>query len=67
VRDVVARIASAAERPELIRWGEVPQRAGDPPVLEADVARLRDEVGWRPSISLDEGIGETVEWWKANT
>ena len=67
VRDVVARIASAAGRPELVRWGEVPQRAGDPPVLEADVARLRDEVGWRPSISLDEGIGETVEWWKANT
>jgi nucleoside-diphosphate-sugar epimerase len=35
-------------------------------LIEADVGRLRDEVGWRPAISLAEGIRETVEWWKAN-
>ena len=49
VRDVVSAIASAAGRPDLVQWGEVPQRPGDPPLLEADVARLRDEVGWKPS------------------
>jgi nucleoside-diphosphate-sugar epimerase len=66
VRDVVAEIANAAGRPELVRWGEVRTRPGDPPVIEADVARLRDEVGWRPSLTLEEGIRETVEWWKAS-
>ena len=66
VREVVSQIASAAGRPELVRWGEVPSRPGDPPLIEADVARLRDEVGWKPSLTLEEGIRETVEWWKAN-
>ena len=66
VREVVSEIAQAAGRPDLVRWGEVPQRPGDPPVIEAEVTRLRDEVGWRPSLTLAEGIRETVEWWKAN-
>ena len=65
VRDVVSLIGAAAGRPELVRFGEIPQRAGDPPLIEADVARLRDEVGWRPTVSLEEGIRETVEWWQA--
>jgi nucleoside-diphosphate-sugar epimerase len=64
VRDVVSLIARAAGRPDLVRWGEIPPRAADPPVLEADVARLRDEVGWSPGIPLEAGIRETVEWWK---
>ncbi len=66
VRDVVSQIAAAAGRPELVRWGEVRSRPGDPPLIEADMARLRDEVGWKPSLTLEEGIRETVEWWKAN-
>jgi nucleoside-diphosphate-sugar epimerase len=66
VREVVSEIAQAAGRPELVRWGEVPSRPGDPPLIEADVTRLRDEVGWRPSLTLEQGIRETVEWWKAN-
>ncbi len=66
VRQVVSLIAGAAGRPDLVRFGEIPQRPGDPPLIEADVARLRDEVGWRPAVSLEEGIRETVEWWKAN-
>ena len=66
VRDVVAAVADAAGRPDLVRWGELPQRPGDPPLLEADARRLLDEVGWRPGIALADGIRETVEWWKAS-
>jgi nucleoside-diphosphate-sugar epimerase len=66
VRDVVTLIGDAAGRPELVRFGEIPQRPGDPAVIEADVGRLRGEVEWRPAIPLAEGIRETVEWWKAN-
>jgi nucleoside-diphosphate-sugar epimerase len=48
----------------LIRLGAVPAPADEPPVLVADVGRLRDEVGWRPEYDLDRAIEETVEWWK---
>ena len=48
VRDLVALVAAAAGRPDLVRLGAVQQRAGEPDELVADVGRLRDEVGWRP-------------------
>ena len=66
VRDVVRAIATAAGRPDLVQWGALAQRPGDPPLLEADVRRLRNEVGWSPGIALEEGIARTVEWWKTN-
>jgi nucleoside-diphosphate-sugar epimerase len=66
IRDVVSLIAAAAGRPELVRFGELPTRPDEPPVVEADVRRLRNEVGWSPSLSLEQGIQQVVDWWKAN-
>ena len=33
-------------------------------MLLADVARLRDEVGWTPRLTLAEGLRGTVDWWR---
>jgi nucleoside-diphosphate-sugar epimerase len=66
VADVVGRIAAVVGRPELVELGALEAPGGDPPLLVADVRRLRDEVGWRPSRSLDEGLRDTVEWWRAS-
>jgi nucleoside-diphosphate-sugar epimerase len=39
--------------------------ADDPaPLVVADVSRLRGEVGFRPQFSLDQGLQQTVSWWK---
>lgn len=64
VADLVMAIAAAAGRPDLVRLGALPQRPGDPARLTADVRRLRDEVGWRPTVTLREGAAATVQWWK---
>jgi nucleoside-diphosphate-sugar epimerase len=64
IADVLALIARAAGRPELLRLGELPRRDGEPDVLVADVARLRDEVGFTPAIALEQGIAETVDAWR---
>ena len=29
----------------------------------ADVGRLRDEVGFTPAYSLQEGLQQTIAWW----
>jgi nucleoside-diphosphate-sugar epimerase len=52
-------------RPELIRRGSLPMRPGEPRRLVADIARLRDEVGYRPRIALADGLAATVRWWQA--
>ncbi|MEM1066051.1 MAG: dTDP-glucose 4,6-dehydratase [Pseudomonadota bacterium] len=31
-----------------------------------DPTRIRDELGWRPSVTLDEGLARTVDWYLAN-
>jgi nucleoside-diphosphate-sugar epimerase len=64
VRAVVDEVARAAGRPELVRFGALPQRAGEPPELVADVGRLRDEVRFRPRYDLGSGIKDTVNYWK---
>ena len=28
--------------------------------------RLRDELGWRPSVTVEQGLRRTVEWYLAN-
>jgi nucleoside-diphosphate-sugar epimerase len=63
VAEVIERIAQAIGRPELVRRGGLPDRP-EPPLLLADVARLRDEVGYRPRWSLAEGLADTVRWWE---
>jgi nucleoside-diphosphate-sugar epimerase len=61
VREVVDMLARAAGRPELPRPGALPDRAGDPPRLVADVTRLRQEVGLTPRIALYDGLAGTLE------
>lgn len=62
VRDVVDTLAGLAGRPDLLRLGALPSREGDPPLLVADVSRLRDEVGFAPRVGLVEGLEKTLEW-----
>lgn len=31
-----------------------------------DASKIRDELGWRPSVTLDEGLERTVDWYLAN-
>jgi nucleoside-diphosphate-sugar epimerase len=62
--DVITAIGAATGRPDLLDVGALAPRAGDPEELVADIARLRDEVGFVPAIGLDEGIERTVDWWR---
>ena len=65
VKRVVEILGAAAERPDLLEIGALPARLDDPQMIVADSTRLRKEVGYAPSISLDEGLTETLDWWKS--
>jgi nucleoside-diphosphate-sugar epimerase len=64
LKDLFGKIAEVTGRRDLLEVGALPAPADEPPVICADVTRLRDEVGWSPQYDLDRGIEDTVEWWK---
>lgn len=65
VRDLVEMIAARTGGRELLRFGAVPLSPNEPPLIVADVSRLRDELKWAPRVSLIERIDGTIEWWRA--
>lgn len=65
VKTLVEKIAGKLGRPELLELGALPDRAGEPIALYADVDRLRQEVGFRPLFDLDSGIEQTLSWVRA--
>jgi nucleoside-diphosphate-sugar epimerase len=64
VRELVEKVAAAADATELLRIGTLPDRPDDPPYIVADTTRLGREVGWRPARDLDAAVRETVAWWR---
>lgn len=44
----------------------VDDRPGHDRRYAIDAARIRDELGWRPSLGLDEGLERTVQWFLDN-
>jgi dTDP-glucose 4,6-dehydratase len=59
-----ARRPAGAPHERLIEF--VADRPGHDFRYAIDAAKIRTELGWRPSVTLDEGLALTVEWYLAN-
>jgi nucleoside-diphosphate-sugar epimerase len=65
IAEVLQRLAEDIGRPELLKLGARLAPPGEPPVLMPDIDRLAGEVSWGPRRPLDEGLKDTVRWWRA--
>lgn len=43
----------------------LPLQAGDVPDTEADVSALFETIGYRPRVSVEEGVARFVDWYRA--
>lgn len=34
--------------------------------IHLDCTKIKEAIGWEPTISLEEGLKETIEWWRDN-
>jgi nucleoside-diphosphate-sugar epimerase len=64
VRDIALKIGGLLNRVDLIKLGALPYSANEPMHLLADNTKLRS-TGWNSRTSLNDGLRETVEWWKS--
>lgn len=56
---LVAKHAGAPDAPE-----NYPARLGDVPRSALDATRAREVLGWEPTVSLDEGVARTVDYFR---
>jgi UDP-glucose 4-epimerase len=66
VKSIVERIRDLIDSNLPLGFGEVPYRPDQIMHLQADISRLREATGWSPQVSLEEGLGRTVEWFREN-
>lgn len=64
VREIGCKIGEIIGRPDLIKLGALPYSPNEPMNIVADNTKLRN-TGWKSRVSLDEGLRQTVEWWKS--
>ena len=64
VRQIATQIAEIIGRPELIKVGTQPYAPEDSPRIVADNRRLREQTDWKHRITLNEGLRQTIDWWK---
>lgn len=64
IRDIISTIARQLGGEHLIQLGALPTAENEPPLIVADTGRLAKEVGWRPRYDLNEGLEQTIRWWK---
>jgi nucleoside-diphosphate-sugar epimerase len=65
IADVARTVARLVGREDLLRVGAVP--GDDRTQVVADTARLREEVGFAPRWTLEDGLRDSVEWWRQRT
>lgn len=46
----------------VINW--LPMQAGDVTATFADIDHLSDEIGYRPKVSIEEGVARFVDWYR---
>jgi UDP-glucose 4-epimerase len=57
--------AAGAGRLEFVDWPPLAEQieTGD---FVADISRIRNELGWRPAVSIEEGLRRTVAFYRAH-
>ena len=64
IEDILKKILELAEKEISIEVDPDKIRPVDIPVIEADISKLHDHIGWIKSISFDETLKDTLLYWK---
>lgn len=66
IRALVQRIYELTGRKSCMEIGALPYRPNEIWRMYGDSSRARQLLGWRPGISFDAGLEETVAWYRDN-
>jgi len=64
IRDLVNKIAELTETRAQLEIGALPYRPTEIWRMYADSTRARKTLGWKPEVSLEDGLKRTIEWFR---
>ena len=64
IREIVQRTLAFVGVNVDAEFGALPERPMEPKRV-ADIAASMESIGWAPSTNLDDGLGQTVEWYRS--
>jgi UDP-glucose 4-epimerase len=64
IRDLVLRIVDLTHSRSRVEIGALPYRPNEIQRMRGDGTRARQVLGWRPRVSLQEGLRITIEWFR---
>ena len=67
IRHLLDLLLARARVPIAMKVDQDRYRPNDLPLLLGDPARLRDELGWTPTIPLDRTLDDLLEYWRGKT
>lgn len=65
LRDIISTIGQQLDASHLIKLGARPAADHEPPMILGDTAKTQSLLGWQASVSLQEGLKQTIDWWRA--
>src|SRR5271157_798091 len=64
IRELVDLIREYTHFKGDVAWGAIPARPLDIQVLIGDSTKAEQVLGWRPRVSLEDGLSLTVDYWR---
>ena len=64
IRKILDMIISMSEKEIRVEIDPNKIRPVDVPIIEADITKLNELTGWRPQITLEQTIRETLDYWR---
>lgn len=63
LKDFILEITKKLKKEKLIKFDKKPLQE-EPPLVVGDIRRLRDEVGFKLKYTLENGLDETIQYWR---
>ncbi len=64
IRKMVELVTKKIGGHDLLKFGGRPRALFDPPELVANINKFKINVSWEPSLTLEDGLDEVIEWWR---
>jgi nucleoside-diphosphate-sugar epimerase len=66
IRSVAENLERLVTGARKVLFGALPSDPAEPPVLLADVRKLKRHTAWVPSHKLEDGLRQSINWWQEN-